>query len=229
MRHLVCFNFLPKRRISCPKGPRSHGFCGRTVAQAALNYVARSCLKSEVQQSFIPLSLHSWLRHIGAAYGGQRLQAPPVLRGAGHEDLCQGESGHSNGLSQGRRSGQGRREDHRSADLSTAVRAEHRAGPVDLSALSGRDGGMAHLAPDLWSDLRRGSGDQTRHVCINRATSRSLMKGWMCQKSARRALCASGGSMPAASGGMGGSAEMQPLIRIVERRDRASTCRCLRL
>src|SRR6266404_7994156 len=54
MRHLVCFNFLPKRRISCPKGPRSHGFCGRTVAQAALNYVARSCLKSEVQQLFIP-------------------------------------------------------------------------------------------------------------------------------------------------------------------------------
>src|SRR5205823_1660893 len=30
------------RRLSCPKGPRSHGFCGRTEAQAALNYVARS-------------------------------------------------------------------------------------------------------------------------------------------------------------------------------------------
>src|SRR5262249_30383531 len=58
---------VPKRRISCPRGPRSHGFCGLTVVQAALNYVARSYLKSEVQQSFIPLSPHSWLRHIGAA------------------------------------------------------------------------------------------------------------------------------------------------------------------
>ena len=25
--------------------------------------------------------------------------------------------------------------------------------PLDVSALSGRDGGMAHLAPDLWGDL----------------------------------------------------------------------------
>src|SRR5713226_8529132 len=79
MRHLVCFNFLPKRRISCPKWSRSHGFCGRTVAQAALNYVARSCLKSEVQQSFIPLSLHSWLRHIVAPCAPPWLPTHPAL------------------------------------------------------------------------------------------------------------------------------------------------------
>jgi len=42
-------------------------FVAATVAQAALNYVARSCLKSEVQQSFIPLSPHSWLRHIAVS------------------------------------------------------------------------------------------------------------------------------------------------------------------
>src|SRR5712691_7799833 len=79
MRHLVCFNFLPKRRISCPKGPRSHGFCGLTEAQAALNYVARSCLKSEGQQSFIPLAPHSWLRHIAAPYLTRRLPTSPPL------------------------------------------------------------------------------------------------------------------------------------------------------
>ena len=80
MRHLVCFNFLPKRRLSCPKGPRSHGFCGLTEAQAALNYVARSCLKSEGQQSFIPLAPHSWLRHIDSACVTQRLRESPLLR-----------------------------------------------------------------------------------------------------------------------------------------------------
>src|SRR5438105_12111773 len=79
MRHLACFNFLPKRRISCPKGPRSHGFCGLTEAQAALNYVARSCLKSEGQQSFIPLAPHSWLRHIVAACVTPWLPAHPPL------------------------------------------------------------------------------------------------------------------------------------------------------
>src|SRR6266487_5678831 len=93
MRHLVCFNFLPKRHISCPKGPRSHGFCGLTVAQAALNYVARSCLKSEVQQSFIPLSPHSWLRHIGATYSAQRVPSHPLLWAAGHVQSQEGEGG----------------------------------------------------------------------------------------------------------------------------------------
>src|SRR5258708_1583763 len=83
MRHLVCFNFLPKRRISCPKGSRSHGFCGRIVAQAALNYVARSCLKSQVQQSFIPLSLHSWLRHIAPPCAPHGLPRYPPLWVAG--------------------------------------------------------------------------------------------------------------------------------------------------
>src|SRR6266446_2725495 len=96
MRHLVCFNFLPKRRISCPKGSRSHGFRGRTVAQAALNYVARSCLKSEVQQSFIPLSPHSWLRHIGATYSAERVSPHSLLWAACHMQGQEGEgSAHS--------------------------------------------------------------------------------------------------------------------------------------
>ncbi|SRR5438445_3497255 len=96
MRHLVCFNFLPKRRISCPKGPRSHGFCGRTVAQAALNYVARSCLKSEGQQSFIPLAPHSWLRHIAPTCAPHGLPAYPPLWVAGES----GTAGHPCPLSQ---------------------------------------------------------------------------------------------------------------------------------
>src|SRR5258706_16240683 len=77
MRYLVCFNFLPKRRISCPKGPRSHGFCGLTEAQAALNYVARSCLKSEGRQSFIPLAPNSWLRHTAEAMWLVQFQERP--------------------------------------------------------------------------------------------------------------------------------------------------------
>src|SRR5438309_2077913 len=45
---------------------------------------------------------------------------------------------------------------------------------------------VTRLAPTQ----RRGRGHQTRHVCLNRATSRSLRKGLMCSESARRALCA---------------------------------------
>src|SRR6266496_1935395 len=44
---------------------------------------------------------------------------------------------------------------------------------------------VTRLAPTQ----RRGRGDQTRHVCINCATSRSLRQGLMCSESARRALC----------------------------------------
>src|SRR5439155_2089823 len=136
MRHLVCFNFLPKRRISCPKGPRCHGFCGLTEAQAALNYVARSCLKSEGQESFIPLAPHSWLRHIDSAYEAQRLQAYPLLWSASCQDVCHGEGGDSSGAGEGGGRRQGRCEDHCSADLSATVCAEHGARPADLSALS---------------------------------------------------------------------------------------------
>src|SRR5215831_2474073 len=93
MRHFVCFNFLPKRRISCPRGPRSHGFCGLTVVQAALNYVARSYLKSEVQQSFIPLSPHSWLRHIGATYSAKRVPSYSLLWAACYVQGQEGEGG----------------------------------------------------------------------------------------------------------------------------------------
>src|SRR5262249_39129323 len=93
MRHLICFNFLPKRRISCPKGPRSHGFCGLTVAQDALNYVARSYLKSEVQQSFILLSLHSWLRHIGTTYSTERVPSYTLLWVACHVQGQESEGG----------------------------------------------------------------------------------------------------------------------------------------
>jgi len=46
---------------------------------------------------------------------------------------------------------------------------------------------VTRLAPTQ----RRGTGAQTRHVCLHRATSRSLRKGLMCSESARRALCAS--------------------------------------
>ena len=59
----------------------------------------------------------------------------------------------SSGAGQGGGGGQGRGEDHRPADLSATVRAEHGSRSLDLSALSGRDGGVAHLAPDLWGDL----------------------------------------------------------------------------
>src|SRR2546430_13391793 len=48
---------------------------------------------------------------------------------------------------------------------------------------------MAHLAPDLRGHLRRGGGDQTGHVCLNRAASWSLRPGLMYPKSARRVLC----------------------------------------
>jgi len=64
-----------------------------------------------------------------------------------------------------------------------------RAGSADLSALRGEDGGVAHLAPNLWGDLRRGGGDQTWHICLHRATSWSLRKGSMFSESARRAFC----------------------------------------
>src|SRR5216683_3242698 len=51
-------------------------------------------------------------RHVyrpdGAAYDAQRLQAHPVLRGAGHEDICQGQDGASGGPGQGRGRSQGR-------------------------------------------------------------------------------------------------------------------------
>src|SRR5437899_12686588 len=45
---------------------------------------------------------------------------------------------------------------------------------------------VTRLAPTQ----RRGGGNQTRHVCINRAASRSLKKGLRFSESARRALCA---------------------------------------
>src|SRR4029450_175468 len=40
-------------------------------------------------------------------------------------------------------------------------------------------------------DLRRGGGDQTGHVRLKRATSRSLRTGLRFSESARRALCSS--------------------------------------
>src|SRR2546428_4986025 len=46
---------------------------------------------------------------------------------------------------------------------------------------------VTRLAPTQ----RRGGGDQTGHLDINRTTSRPLKKGRMFPKSARRALCAS--------------------------------------
>src|SRR6266487_6987758 len=45
---------------------------------------------------------------------------------------------------------------------------------------------VTRLAPTQ----RRGGGDQTGHLYINRTTSRPLKKGRMFPKSARRALCA---------------------------------------
>ena len=77
------------------------------------------------------------------------------------------------------------------ARLTSRQRYEQSTGarPVGLSALSACDGDMAQLAPDLRDHLRRGREDQTGYVCLHRATSRSLMKGVMCPKCARRALC----------------------------------------
>jgi len=153
MRHLVCFNFLPKRRISCPKGPRSHGFCGRTVAQAALNYVARSCLKSEVQQSFIPLSPHSWLRRIDSACLSQRLSTDSLLWRAGDQDVCQTAGRDSGRFGESARLRQRGDQDYRPPDLSPTVSAEHGAGPVALSALPSGDGSVEDLAPQIWGHL----------------------------------------------------------------------------
>src|SRR6266403_4354218 len=47
---------------------------------------------------------------------------------------------------------------------------------------------VTRLAPTQ----RRGGGDQTGHLYINRTTSRPLKKGRMFPKSALRALCAAG-------------------------------------
>src|SRR5438132_14398283 len=55
---------------------------------------------------------------------------------------------------------------------------------------------VTRLAPTQ----RRGGGDQTGHVCLNRAASWSLRLGLMCPKSARRALCASYRNLPFATG-----------------------------
>src|SRR6266568_3382714 len=53
---------------------------------------------------------------------------------------------------------------------------------------------VTRLAPTQ----RRGGGDQTRHLDINRTTSRPLKKGRMFPKSALRALCASPRTIPPA-------------------------------
>ena len=64
-------------------------------------------------------------RHVywpdGAAHDAQRVQAHPLLRGAGHQDVCQGQGGDSSGPGQGRGRGQGGGEDHRPADLPATV------------------------------------------------------------------------------------------------------------
>src|SRR5215831_8875180 len=58
-----------------------------------------------------------------------------------------------------------------------------------MSPLPGRDGPVAHLAPDLRGDLRRGRSDQTRHLRLNRTTSWSLRTPLTFPGSARRAFC----------------------------------------
>ncbi len=153
MRHLVCFNFLPKRRISCPKGPRSHGFCGLTEAQAALNYVARSCLKSEGQQSFIPLAPHSWLRHIDSACLCQGFQTYPLLRGTGDEDVCKDYRSDSRGVIEDQRGCAGSGQDHCEAHLPPTLPSKQWAGSVALSAWSPRAGALEDLASTIWGGV----------------------------------------------------------------------------
>src|SRR5439155_17709020 len=125
----------------------------QTKCLMASNYCGQIYVKTTVKSTFVSSSPHSSVRHIGPAHDAQRVQAYPVLRGAGDQDVCQGEGGDSSGAGQGGRGGQGCSEDHRPADLSAAVRAKHGTRPVDLSALWGRDGAVAHLAPDIRCDL----------------------------------------------------------------------------
>jgi len=68
MRHWVCLQFLPKAHIMSERARLI--FCGRHCAQPR-STMWRDLPQSEVQQSFIPLSLHSWLRHIGAAHAAK--------------------------------------------------------------------------------------------------------------------------------------------------------------
>src|SRR5437667_11089940 len=67
---------------------------------------------------------------------------------------------------------------------------------LTVSLLSGRDGPVAHLAPDLRGDLRRGRGDQTRHLRLNRTTSWSLRTPLTFPESARRAFCSAYRHLP---------------------------------
>ena len=65
-----------------------------------------------------------------------RVQAHPLLRSTGDQDVCQGEGGDSSGSGEGGGRGQGCGADHRPLNLSAAVRAKYGTGPVGLSALS---------------------------------------------------------------------------------------------
>src|SRR6266704_1422740 len=93
----------------------------QTKCLMASNYCGQIYVKATVKSTFVSSSPHSSVRHIGAAYDAQRLQAHPVLRRAGHKDVCQGEGPDSRGRGQGGGGGQGRGEDHRPADLPATV------------------------------------------------------------------------------------------------------------
>src|SRR6266571_8083212 len=68
---------------------------------------------------------------------------------------------------------------------------------------------VTRLAPTQ----RRGGGDQTGHLYINRTTSRPLKKGWMFPKSARRALCA---DVPCRS--------CTPIVRVIPQPENQGQC-----
>src|SRR6266568_636313 len=108
----------------------------QTKCLMASNYCGQIYVKTTVKSTFVSSSPHSSVRHIGAAYGAQRVQAHPLLRGAGDQDVCQGEGGDASSPGQGGGCRQGCGADHRPIDLPAAVRAKHGTGPVGLSALS---------------------------------------------------------------------------------------------
>ena len=72
----------------------------------------------------------------GAAYGTQGVQAYPLLRSAGNQDICQGEGDDPSGSGEGGGRGQECGVDHRPLNLSAAGRTKYGTGPMRLSALS---------------------------------------------------------------------------------------------
>src|SRR5437879_7467162 len=93
----------------------------QTKCLMASNYCGQIYVKTTVKSTFVSSSPHSSVRHIGTAHDAQRVQAHPPFRGAGHQDVCQGESDDPSGPGEGGGGGQGCHQDHRPADLSATV------------------------------------------------------------------------------------------------------------